>query len=166
MGRCSSEERRSVRKSSIHSRLVWGGVPEALVRTRRSAYVTSQVTQGMSMPALPAVAIDPAKPVLLAVGRDLVRRAMRRRGLTVAALAAELGISRKHLSHILNGHAPLVEPLAHRLAEAAQVDPVLLGATIRPPRRAAPTRHGGLKGWIVAHGDLTEPMESWEMLED
>ena len=117
------------------------------------------------MPALPAVEIDLAKPVLLAVGRDLVRRAMRRRGLTVAALAAELGISRKHLSHILNGRAPLVDPLAHRLAEAAQVDPVLLGATTRPPRQAAPARHGDLKGWIVAHGDLTEPMEGWEMLE-
>jgi hypothetical protein len=68
--------------------------------------------------------------------------------------------------NILNGHAPLVEPLAHRLAETADVDPVLLGATIRRPRRLAPARHGFMKGWIVAHGDLTEPMEGWEMLED
>ena len=42
---------------------------------------------------------------------------------------------------------------------------MLLGATIRPPRRAPPARHGFMKGWIVAHGDLTEPMEGWEMLE-
>ncbi|MGH6900272.1 MAG: hypothetical protein ACREJ5_27595 [Geminicoccaceae bacterium] len=54
----------------------------------------------------------------------------------------------------------------HRLAEAASVDPVLLGATIRPPRRVTPARHGFMKGWIVAHGDLTEPMEGWEMLAD
>ena len=64
------------------------------------------------MPALPAAKLDADKPVLLPVGRELVRRAMRARGLTVTALAAEVGISRKHLSNILNGHAPLVEPLA------------------------------------------------------
>jgi transcriptional regulator with XRE-family HTH domain len=118
------------------------------------------------MPAVSAATLDTDKPVLLAVGRDLVRRAMRARGLSVTALAAEIGISRKHLSGILNGRAPLVEPLAHRLAEAADVDPVLLGSTIRAPRRVAPARHGAMKGWIVAHGDLTEPMEGWEMLED
>jgi transcriptional regulator with XRE-family HTH domain len=118
------------------------------------------------MSALPAAKLDSEKPVLLPVGRELVRRAMRARGLTVTALAAEVGISRKHLSNILNGHAPLVEPLTHRLAAAADVDPVLLGATIRPPRRAPPARHGFMKGWIIAHGDLTEPMEGWEMLED
>lgn len=118
------------------------------------------------MSALPAIHTDQAKPVLLAVGRALVQRAMRARGLTVTGLAAELGISRKHLSNILNGHVPLVEPVAHRLAEALNLDPVLLGATVRPPRRAPPARHGFLKGWIVAHGDLTEPMEGWEMLDD
>jgi transcriptional regulator with XRE-family HTH domain len=117
------------------------------------------------MPALAAAKLDADKPVLLPVGRDLVRRAMQARGLSVTALAARLGISRKHLSGILNGHAPLVEPLAHRLAEATGVDPVLLGATIRAPRRVPPARHGFMKGWIVAHGDLTEPMEGWEMLE-
>ncbi len=118
------------------------------------------------MSALAAVELDQEKPVLLPVGRELVRRELRTRGLTVTALAAELGISRKHLSNILNGHSPLVEPLAHRLAEATGVDPVLLGATIRAPRRVAPARHGFMRGWIVAHGDLTEPMEGWEMLED
>ena len=118
------------------------------------------------MPALPIAALEHDKPVLLPVGQELLRAALRAKGQTVTALAAELGISRKHLSNILNGHAPLVEPLAHRLAEAADVDPVLLGATIRPPRRAPPARHGFMKGWIVAHGDLTEPMEGWEMLED
>ena len=34
------------------------------------------------------------------------------------------------------------------------------------PRRIPLARHGAMKGWIVAHGDLTEPMEGWEMLED
>ena len=133
----------------------------------RPTYVTSEVTQP-DLPDVcpPAAKLDADKPVLLPVGRELVRRAMRARSLTVTALAAEVAISRKHLSNILNGHAPLVEPLAHRLAEAADVDPMLLGATIRPRRRVAPARHGFMKGWIVAHGDLTEPMEGWEMLED
>jgi hypothetical protein len=102
----------------------------------------------------------------LPVGRDLVQRAMRPCGRTVTALAAKLGIARKHLSNILNGHAPLVEPLAHRLAEAVRVDRVLLAATIRPPRRVPPVRYGFMKGSVVAHGDLTEPMEGWAMLED
>jgi transcriptional regulator with XRE-family HTH domain len=117
------------------------------------------------MPAL-AASLDADKPVLLPVGCDLVRRAMRARGLSVTALAATIGVSRKHLSNVLNGRAPLVEPLAHRLALAAEVDPVLLGAAIRVPRRTPLARHGAMKGWIVAHGDLTEPMEGWEMLED
>jgi transcriptional regulator with XRE-family HTH domain len=118
------------------------------------------------MPALAAAKLDADKPVLLPVGCGLVRRAMQARGLSVTALAAQLGISRKHLSNVLNGRAPLVEPLLGRLAEAADVDPVLLGATIRAPRRVPPARHGAMKGWIVAHGDLTEPMQDWEMLED
>jgi transcriptional regulator with XRE-family HTH domain len=118
------------------------------------------------MPALPAANIDSDKLVLLPVGRDLVRRAMRARGLTVTALAADLGISRKHLSNILNGHAPLVEPLAYRLAAATDVDPVLLRATLRPKRTREPAPYGFMKGSILWHGDLTEPMEGWEMLED
>ena len=117
------------------------------------------------MPALPLARIED-KPVLLPVGRALVRRGMQARGLSVTALAAQLGVSRKHLSSILHGHAPLVEPLALRLAEVVEVDPVLLGATIRVPRRVSPARHGAMRGWIIAHGDLTEPMEGWEMLED
>jgi transcriptional regulator with XRE-family HTH domain len=116
------------------------------------------------MPAL-AATLD-AKPVLLPVGQELLRDAMRARGLSVTALAATLGVSRKHLSNVLNGRAPLVEPLAHRLASTVDVDPVLLGAAIRAPRRTPLARHGAMKGWIVAHGDLTEPMEGWEMLED
>lgn len=118
------------------------------------------------MPALSLAEVDAGKPVLLPVGRDLLRRAMQARGLSVTALAAKLGVTRKHLSNVLNGRAPLVEPLAHRLAEAAEVDPVLLGATVRAPRRVPPARHGAMKGWIVAHGDLTSPMEGWEMIED
>ena len=109
---------------------------------------------------------EQGKPVLLPVAQELLRDALRAQRKTVTALAAEIGVSRKHLSNVLNGHAPLVEPLAHRLAEATDVDPVLLGATIRAPRRVPLARHGFMKGWIVAHGDLTEPMEGWEMLGD
>jgi transcriptional regulator with XRE-family HTH domain len=117
------------------------------------------------MPAL-AATLDADKPVLLPVGQEVLRDAMQARGLSVTALAAQLGVSRKHLSNVLNGRAPLVEPLAHRLASAVEVDPVLLEAAIRVPRRIPLARHGAMKGWIVAHGDLTEPMEGWEMLED
>jgi transcriptional regulator with XRE-family HTH domain len=117
------------------------------------------------MPAL-AATLDADKPVLLPVGQELLRDAMQARGLSVTALAATLGVSRKHLSNVLNRRAPLVEPLAHRLASAVEVDPVLLEAAIRVPRRIPLARYGAMKGWIVAHGDLTEPMEGWDMLED
>jgi plasmid maintenance system antidote protein VapI len=40
----------------------------------------------------------------------------------VTALALELGISRKHLSNVLNGRVPLMEPLIDRLARAAGAD--------------------------------------------
>jgi hypothetical protein len=72
----------------------------------------------------------------------LLHDALRARRQTVTAVAAIPGISRKHLSNLLNGHAPLVEPLTHRRAEAVAVDPVLLGATITPGR-AAPRQVGG-----------------------
>lgn len=118
------------------------------------------------MSALSAPTLDHDKPVLLPAGQDLLRDAMGGRGTTVTALAVELGISRKHLSNLLNGHAPLIEPLLGRLAAALDVDPVLLRATLRPrrmPRRRSP--HGCMKGTIEVHGDLTEPMADWEMLE-
>lgn len=118
------------------------------------------------MAASPLATLDQDKPALLPVGRDLLRRAMQARGMSVTALASDLGVSRKHLSNLLHGHAPLHEPLLGRLAAAVGVDPVLLGATIRAPHRALPAQHGAMKGWIVAHGDLTDPMEGWEMIED
>jgi transcriptional regulator with XRE-family HTH domain len=91
---------------------------------------------------------------------------MRARGLTVTALAAAVGISRKHLSNILNGHAPLVEPLLGRLAKAAGVDPVLLRATVRARPKGPLARYGAMRGTIEVLCDPTEPMEHWEMLED
>jgi len=118
-----------------------------------------------SMPASLAE-LDQTKAALLPVGQKLLRDALRERGLSVTALAAEVGITRKHLSNVLNGHAALQQPLLGRLAEATGIDPVLLGATIRAPRRVPPARHGAMKGWIGVHGDLTEPMEGWEVLED
>ena len=148
---------------------------------------------------MPATASEWRKPVLSEMARDVVRDAMRARGKTVTALARELGISRKHLSNVLNGHAPLVDPLLRRLGEATGVGAELLFALLdygsdeprpepfgflrrlgeatgvdaelllalldygRPPE---PAPFGALRGWIVEHGDLTEPMEGWEMLED
>jgi Cro/C1-type HTH DNA-binding domain len=67
------------------------------------------------MSALPAVELESDKPILRPVGQRHLRNKMRERDTTVTALAKELGISRKHLSNVLNGHAPLIDPLLHRL---------------------------------------------------
>ena len=71
--------------------------------------------------AVSASTLDRDRPVLMDVGRDVLRDAMRARGKTVTALAAELGISRKHLSNVLNGRAPLIGPLLRRLGDATGV---------------------------------------------
>jgi len=68
--------------------------------------------------------------VLLAAGQNYLRKAMRERGITVTALANELGVSRKHLSNVLNGRAPLIDPLLHRLCRALSIAP----ASERPRR--------------------------------
>ena len=70
------------------------------------------------MPALPAPWLDVAKPVLLPVGRDYLRNEIRERDATVTSLAKAVGVSRKHLSNVLNGHAPLLEPLLGQLCQA------------------------------------------------
>ena len=106
----------------------------------------------------PAATLSADKPVLLPVGRELVRRAMQARGLSVTALAAKLGISRKHLSNVLNGHAPPSVALLRALGDAVGVDSVLLLCLLERGPGPEPARHGAMKGWIVAHGDLTEPM--------
>ena len=117
------------------------------------------------MPALPAATLD-AKPVLLPVGCEVVRRAMRARGLSVTALAAKLGVSRKHLSNVLNGHAPPSLGLLRGFGGAAGVDPVLLFCLLEGAPGPEPARYGSMKGTIEVLGDPTEPMEGWEMLED
>jgi transcriptional regulator with XRE-family HTH domain len=117
------------------------------------------------MPA-PATVLDVAKPVLLPVGRDLVRRAMRARALSVTALAEKLGVSRKHLSNVLNGRAPPSVALLRALGDAAGVDPVMLFCLLERAPGPEPARYGAMKGTIKVLGDPTEPMEGWEMLED
>ena len=118
------------------------------------------------MPALPAADLDADKPVLLPVGRDYLRDAMRARRMTVTSLAAALGISRKHLSNVLNGRAPLIDPLLRRLCRALGVEPEFVICLTHAGPPPQPARHGFMKGWILWHGDLTEPMTDWEMLED
>jgi len=119
------------------------------------------------MHAATAVSFDEVKPVLLGAGQSYLRRLMRKRGLTVTALAAELGISRKHLSNALNGCVPLLDPLLGRLCQALEIDRTLLVCLlddgVRPPARSA---YGCMKGTIEVNEDPTEPMEGWEMLED
>ena len=118
------------------------------------------------MPALPAAKLDVDKPVLLPVGCEVVRRAMRARGLSVTALAAQLGISRKHLSNVLGGHVPPRLALMRALGEAVGVDPVLLFCLLARGSGPEPAPYGSMKGTIEVLADPTEPMEGWEMLED
>ncbi len=77
----------------------------------------------------------------------------------VTALAAEFGVSRKHLSNVLNGHAPVTMPLLQRLGAALSVEPELLACLLNQSPKPRPDPYGFMPGWIVAHGDLTEPME-------
>ncbi len=118
------------------------------------------------MSAMPAFKAGWHKPVLSPVGQDVLRDAMRARGKTVTALAAELGISRKHLSNVLNGRAPLIDPLLRRLCDAAGAEAELIICLLDYGPEPRPDPYGFMPGRIVAHGDLTEPMEGWEMLEE
>ena len=116
--------------------------------------------------AVSASTLDRDRPVLMDVGRDVLRDAMRARGKTVTALAAELGIPRKHLSNVLNGRAPLIDPLLRRLGEATGVGAELLLALLDYGPEPPPAPFGALRGMIEMLGDPTEPMDAWEMLED
>jgi DNA-binding XRE family transcriptional regulator len=114
----------------------------------------------------PAATLGAEKPVLLPVGRELLRRAMGARGLSVTALAAQLGVSRKHISNVLNGHVPPSLALLRALGDAAGVDPVLLFCLLERGAGPEPAPYGSMKGTIDVLGDPTDPMEGWEMLED
>jgi transcriptional regulator with XRE-family HTH domain len=118
------------------------------------------------MSALSLAKLDLHKPALLPVAQDLLRDAVRARGKTVTALALELGISRKHLSNVLNGHASPGLALLRALGAAVGVEPALLVCLLDrgPDRELAP--YGSMNGTIEVLGDPTEPMEHWEMLED
>jgi transcriptional regulator with XRE-family HTH domain len=118
------------------------------------------------MPALQLAKLDRGKPVLLPVAQDLLRDALRAKGKTVTALAAELRVSRKHLSKVLNGHARATISLMHHLCAAVGIEPELLFCLLDHGAEPRPDPYGFMPGWIVAHGDLTLPMEDWEMLED
>lgn len=85
--------------------------------------------------------------------------------MTIGALAAELGISRKHLSQVLNGRAPLTGTLAARLPAALGLSPELVGALLKRPRTAArpPLGWGCARGMIAAREeDPTSPLPEWE----
>lgn len=98
-------------------------------------------------------------------GQRYLRQLMEEQGRTVSALAVELGISRKHLSNVLNGRVPLIPPLLGQVCRMLSADEGLVGALRDRGRIADPAPHGFLRGWVVAHGDLTEPMTDWEALE-
>ena len=102
---------------------------------------------------------------LLPPGQDVVRAALHARGQTVTGLAAELGMSRKHLSNLVNGRAPLIDPLRARLCTSLGIEPELMACLVHDGRADQPAPHGAMKGTAVVSGDLTAPMEGWQILE-
>lgn len=106
-------------------------------------------------------------PLLLPDGARYLRKKMSEQGKTITALAGDVGVSRKHLSNVLNGRAPLIDPLLGRLCRALGVErsfvSCFLDDGVRP---GAGSAYGCMKGTVVWHDDLTAPMDDWEMLED
>ena len=100
------------------------------------------------------------KDTLLPHGRYLVTQAMRERGFSVTSLAAAVGVSRKHLSNVLNATVPLGEDLADRIAAALDLAPehlrILRHDGVIPGRldEVAPMA-------ITILGDPTEPIPDW-----
>jgi transcriptional regulator with XRE-family HTH domain len=117
------------------------------------------------MAALPLAKLDPDKPVLLPIAQDLLRDALRAQHKTVTTLAAEVGISRKHLSNVLNGAAPPGLRLLLVLGAASGVEPELLISLLDYGPEPEPAPYGCMKGTIEVLCDPTEPMTDWEMLD-
>ena len=117
------------------------------------------------MSALPATRLDVEKPILLPVGRDYLRNEMRERDATVSSLAKAVGVSRKHLSNVLNGHTPLLEPLLGRLCQALMIEPSFLVCLLDYGPEPQPASYGAMEGTVEILADPTEPIEGWEMLE-
>jgi transcriptional regulator with XRE-family HTH domain len=83
----------------------------------------------------------------------------------VTALAAELGMSRKHLSNVLNGHSSPTLRLLLDLGAATGVESELLICLLDYGPQPDPAPYGFMKGTIEILCDPTEPMTDWEMLE-
>ena len=98
-------------------------------------------------------------------GQRYLREKLAERGKTVTALAVELGVSRKHLSNILNGRVPLLEPLLGRLCRALLAAESIVHVLRDRGIREAPDCYGCMRGSMIVLGDLTEPTTDWEMLE-
>lgn len=99
-------------------------------------------------------------------GQRYLRARLEEAGKTVTSLALELGVSRKHLSNVLNGRVPLMEPLIDRLARAAGADVDIIRIFRDRDRVVGPSGYGALRGTMTILCDPTEPMTDWEMLED
>ncbi len=101
---------------------------------------------------------------LLPAGQAVLLGAIRARSATITAVADGLGVSRKHLSNALHGRAPLSGGLLHALARALGVSPELINALATPSTGSFPVVEPGYaRGMIADHGDLTEPMDGWEI---
>jgi plasmid maintenance system antidote protein VapI len=100
------------------------------------------------------------KDTLVTTGRNLVTRKMDERSLSITALALRLGVSRKHVSGVLNGRAPLTEQFARQLAQALGLDADLLMTLRHRGRVPKPLSEVRMPG-VVLLSDPTEPMEHW-----
>lgn len=89
---------------------------------------------------------DPAHP-----GELLAEECLKPLGLSVTAAAQALGVSRKTLSLILNGHAGVTAPMAIRLAKAFGATPEFwLGLQMqRDLWEARRTRTTGIKRLVA-----------------
>ena len=84
----------------------------------------------------------------------------------MTVLALELGISRKHLSNVLNGRVPLMEPLIDRLCRTVGADAESVRIFRDRGRIKDVVGPGFMRGRMIILCDPTEPMTDWEMLED
>lgn len=119
----------------------------------------------MAIAELPPAEVDGTYK-LTADGQRYLRARLEEAGKTVTGLALELGISRKHLSNVLNGRVPLMEPLIDRLARAAGADIEVVRIFRDRGRITDVAEPGFMRGSMIILHDPTEPMTDWEMLED
>ncbi len=112
--------------------------------------------------------IDPDRPspaalkdTLLADDRAWVEERMRGEGVSVTALAERFKISRKHLSQLLHGHAPLSPALVEKLAGFLGVEPWVLAIRLHDGVVVTDRLEDVPRSELVFHEPAEEPMGEW-----